>query len=200
MWKLGTAKKSGPVEYLIVGLGNPGPKYAHTRHNAGASALSAIAEKAGVRVDRVKFKSLTAQCELGGVRVLLMAPQTFMNCSGEAVVEAMHFYKVDPTHVLILQDDISLDVGALRIRRKGSDGGQKGVRSIIELTDSEEFPRIKLGIGKKPHPDYDLAAWVLSEFSVAEQKLLGEVCATAAEAAELIVQGKIDLAMNRYSH
>lgn len=193
-------KNGGAVEYIVVGLGNPGLSYERTRHNAGVMALSVIAGRAGVKVDRSKFKSLTAQCDIKGVRVLLMAPQTYMNNSGEAVTEAMRFYKIPPERVVVLQDDISLDVGAVRVRRKGSDGGQKGLRSIIGLSGSENFPRVKIGVGAKPHPDYDLAKWVLSNFTKEEQARIDEACEAAAGAVEYIVQGKIDEAMNRYSH
>ena len=191
--------KPSPVDFLVVGLGNPGKKYEGTRHNAGFIALEALAEKLGVRVNRVKFKSFCGEGSVGGSRVLLMQPQTFMNNSGEAVLEAVRFYKLKPEQVLVLFDDISLPVGAVRIRRKGSDGGQKGVRSIIALLNSEEFPRIKIGIGEKPHPDYDLAAWVLSRFPKEEAPKLLEAVKSAAEAACMIVQGDIDVAMNRYS-
>lgn len=200
MWWKSKKSSGNAVEYIIVGLGNPGLSYERTRHNAGMMALAVLAKRAGVKIDRAKFKSLTAQCELKGVRVLLMAPQTYMNNSGEAVTEAMRFYKIPPERVVVLQDDISLAVGAVRVRRKGSDGGQKGLRSIIMLSGSEEFPRIKIGVGAKPHPDYDLAKWVLSNFTKEEQALIDTACETAANAAECIVQGKIDEAMNRYSH
>ena len=158
-------KPAGPVDFLIVGLGNPGKKYEGTRHNAGFAALEALAESLHVKVDRVRFKSFCAQAELDGQRVLLMMPQTFMNLSGEAVREAMQFYKLPPERVLVLFDDISLPVGTIRIRRKGSAGGQKGMASIIALCGSDQFPRVKIGIGEKPHPDYDLADWVLSRFT-----------------------------------
>lgn len=200
MWWKSQKSNGNAVEYIIVGLGNPGLSYERTRHNAGMMALAVLAGRAGVKLDRAKFKSLTAQCTLCGVRVLLMAPQTYMNNSGEAVTEAMRFYKLPPERVVVLQDDISLAVGAVRVRRKGSDGGQKGLRSIITLSGSEAFPRVKIGVGAKPHPDYDLAKWVLSNFTKEEQPLMETACETAANAAECIVQGKIDEAMNRFSH
>lgn len=192
-------KPAGPIDFMIVGLGNPGKQYLGTRHNAGFLAMEAIAEKCSARVDRVKFKALCGETVIGNKRVLLMMPQTFMNNSGEAVREALSFYKLPPEQCLILCDDITAPVGNIRLRRKGSDGGQRGVRSILTLCGSEQFPRIKLGVGEKPHPDYDLAAWVLSKFSKDEVPLIKKAAASAAEAALLIVQGEMDEAMNRYS-
>lgn len=192
-------KPAGPVDFLIVGLGNPGKKYEGTRHNAGFAALEALAESLHVKVDRVRFKSFCAQTDLDGQRVLLMMPQTFMNLSGEAVREAMQFYKLPPERVLVLFDDISLPVGTIRIRRKGSAGGQKGMASIIALCGSDQFPRVKIGIGEKPHPDYDLADWVLSRFTKEEAPRLLDAAKNAAEAARLITAGKVDEAMNRFS-
>ncbi len=193
------AVNPGPVEFLIAGLGNPGKTYEGTRHNAGFAALEALAEKLDVRVDRVRFQSFCGEGRVGDRKVLLMMPQTFMNLSGEAVRDAMQFYKLPPERCLILFDDISLPVGVIRVRRKGSDGGQKGMRSIITLTGSDQFPRIKIGVGQKPHPDYDLAAWVLSRFTKDEASRLLDAARHAAEAACLIVQDRIDEAMNRYS-
>ena len=190
---------TGAVDFIIVGLGNPGKAYAGTRHNAGFAAIEALAELSGTRVDRVKFKSLCGEAVIGGKKVLLMMPQTFMNNSGEAVREAATFYKLPPQRCLILCDDISLPVGTIRIRRKGSDGGQRGMRSIITLCGSELFPRIKIGVGQKPHPDYDLAAWVLSKFTKDENPLLLTAAKNAAEAACLIAADDIDGAMNRFS-
>ena len=189
----------GAVDFIVVGLGNPGKKYEGTRHNAGFMVIEALAEETGTRVNRSKFKSLCGEAVIGDKKVLLMMPQTFMNNSGEAVREAMAFYKLPPERCLILCDDISLPVGTIRIRRKGSDGGQRGMRSIITLCGSEAFPRIKLGVGQKPHPDYDLAAWVLSHFTEAEKAPMRDAVAHAAEAVPLIVRDEIDAAMNRYS-
>ena len=190
---------TGPVDFLIVGLGNPDKKYEGTRHNAGFMVVEALAEEYGVRVNRVKYKSLVGEAVIGGKKVLLMQPQTYMNNSGEAVREAMSFYKLPPENCLVVCDDITLPVGTIRLRRKGSDGGQRGVRSIITLCGSEQFPRIKVGVGQKPHPDYDLAAWVLSRFTESEKAPLRDSVKHAAEAAELIVKGEMDTAMNRYS-
>ncbi|HCA04763.1 MAG TPA: aminoacyl-tRNA hydrolase [Ruminococcaceae bacterium] len=195
----GRKNYGGSVEYIITGLGNPDKKYENTRHNTGWLALDYIAEKQGCRVNRVKFKSYTGECVMGGKKVLLMKPTTYMNNSGQAVVEAMNFYKLPPENVLVIFDDISLDVGKMRIRAKGSDGGQKGMRSIIYLSGSDAFPRIKIGIGAKPNPQWDLADWVLSRFTDSEKKLLEEKFEDAYSAAELIVGGNIDRAMNLYN-
>lgn len=193
------AKTSGPVEYMIVGLGNPDSKYQNTRHNAGFLAVDRIAEKAAVSVDRLKYKALTAVATIEGKRVLLMKPQTYMNNSGEAVQEAMGFYKIPAEKVLIIFDDISLDVGKMRIRRKGSHGGHNGIKSIVQLCGSEDFPRIKVGVGKKPHPDYDLADWVLSRFSDQERNDLSPVFDNSWESAKLFLNGQLDKAMNQYN-
>ena len=190
---------TGAVDFLLVGLGNPGKKYEGTRHNAGFMVMEALSEITGTRINRVKFKSLCGEAVIGGKKVLLMMPQTFMNNSGEAVHEAMSFYKIPPERCLILCDDITLPVGTIRIRRKGSDGGQRGMRSIITLCGSDQFPRIKLGVGQKPHPDYDLAAWVLSRFPDNEKKPMCEAVKNAVDAAQLIVQDQIETAMNRFS-
>lgn len=192
-------KPSGPIDWLIVGLGNPGKQYEGTRHNAGFMAVEALSQVLNARINKVRFKSLCGEAVIGNQKVLLMMPQTFMNLSGQAVVEAMHFYKLPPERCLIIHDDISLPVGALRIRRKGSDGGQKGLQNILYLSGSDQFPRIKMGVGAKPHPEYDLAAWVLSRFSAEDAKKMVEAAEHAAAAAQLIVTESIDTAMNRYS-
>lgn len=190
---------SGGIEYIIVGLGNPERKYENTRHNAGFLAMDTIAHQYGISVDRLKFKAMTAQYTIAGHKCLLMKPTTYMNLSGQAVVEAMNFYKIPAERVIVLLDDISLDVGQMRIRRKGSHGGQNGMKNIINLSGCDLFPRIKIGIGKKPHPDYNLADWVLSNFHSDEQKRLLPVLEQCAEAVELIVKGNIDEAMNRFN-
>ncbi len=195
----GFKKFGSSVEYIIVGLGNPDKKYQNTRHNCGWMALDHIAEKNSCRVNRIKFKSYCGECVIGGKKVLLMKPTTYMNNSGQAVVEAMNFYKIQPENVIVIFDDVSLDVGKMRIRAKGSDGGQKGMRSIIYLSGSDNFPRIKIGIGAKPNPNWDLADWVLSKFSSDEKKKLKPMFDNACDAAELIIDGKIDRAMNMFN-
>ena len=162
-------------------------------------SVDRIAEKSGCSVDRMKYKALTGTVTIADKRVLLMKPQTYMNNSGEAVQEAMSFYKVPMEKVLVIFDDISLDVGKMRIRRKGSDGGHNGLKNIIYLSGSDAFPRIKVGVGAKPNPNYDLAAWVLSKFTADEQKALADVFPKVADSIELIVGGKIDQAMNRHN-
>ena len=186
-------------EFLVVGLGNPEPKYDTTRHNAGFMAIDRIAQKTGCKVDQLKFKSLYGMCEIEGKKVMLMKPSTYMNNSGEAVQEASQFYKIGPEHIIVIFDDISLDVGKMRIRRKGSDGGHNGIKSIIYLTGSDQYPRIKIGVGKKPHPDYDLAAWVLGHFSDEDMKNLSPVLDNSFEAVKEIVKGNIDRAMNLFN-
>lgn len=190
---------TGSVEYLIVGLGNPDRKYENTRHNAGFMMIDYIADKLGVKINRVKFKSTVGEGKIGECKALFMKPSTYMNNSGEAVVEAMNFYKIPAENVVVLLDDVNLDVGKMRIRSKGSDGGQKGMRSIIYLSGKDNFPRIKIGVGKKPHPDYDLAAWVLSRFTNNELKELEKIAENSLEAVRLIVDGKTDRAMNLFN-
>ena len=189
----------GSVEVLIVGLGNPDRKYENTRHNCGWLAIDYLAEKLGARVSRIKFKSFVGECTVGGRRALLMKPTTYMNNSGQAVTEAMSFYKIKPENVIVIFDDVTLPVSKMRIRRGGSDGGQKGMRSIIYLSGSDAFPRVKIGIGGKPNPDWDLADWVLSRFSDDERKTLETMFENTCGAVELMAKGEIDAAMARYN-
>lgn len=195
----GKKNYGGSVEYLVVGLGNPDRKYENTRHNTGWLALDYIAEKLDCRLNKIKYKSLIGTCEIGDSKVMLMKPTTYMNNSGQAVVEAMNFYKIPAENVIVIFDDISLNVGKMRIRSKGSDGGQKGMRSIINLSGSQAFPRIKIGIGAKPNPDWDLADWVLSKFTDKEMKDLEKMFENAHKAVELIIDGKMDRAMNLFN-
>ena len=184
-----------PISYLIVGLGNPGEKYKMTRHNAGFLTLDYLAEQYGVRVDRAKFHALCAEATIGKHRVLLMKPQTLMNASGLAVQEAAAFYKIAPDHILVISDDIAQAPGKMRVRRKGSAGGQKGLNDIIVCMGTDEIPRLRMGVGAKPHPDYDLAAWVLSEFSAEEKKDLFDCFADAKRGIEKLLDGDFDTAM-----
>ena len=188
-----------PVSFIIAGLGNPGREYEKTRHNIGFLSIDYIAEKLGVRIDRAKFHALTAEAKIGEARVLLMKPQTYMNNSGVAISEAASFYKITPERVLILHDEISFDPGMVRIRRKGSAGGHNGLKSIIAHLSSEEFSRIKIGVGKKPSPEYDLADFVLGRFSKDDLDLIEKRYADLYSACELIVAGKIDDAMQKFS-
>ena len=197
-WKTNRSP-SGAPEFLIVGLGNPGPKYEFPRHNAGFLCMDLLAQQLGVKIDRIKFKSVVADVAIEGSRCILMKPQTFMNNSGEAVRDAANFYKIPPEHIIILFDDISLPPGKLRIRRKGSDGGHNGIKSILYLLGSDQFPRIKLGVGAKPRPDYDLADWVLSTFQKDELSRMKEAMEKACEAVPLLVREETDRAMNLYN-
>ena len=189
------SSRGGSITHLVVGLGNPGDKYVNTRHNAGFLAMDYISQKLGVKVDRIKFKALVGEAEMGGKRVLLMKPQTFMNLSGEAVREAASFYKIPMENIIVISDDINLDVGKMRVRKNGSDGGQRGLRSIITLMGDDKCPRIRLGVGKKPHPDYDLADWVLSEFSKDDQEKLFACFEKAYDGLVKIVEGNVEAAM-----
>ena len=198
LFKHRAAVPSAGITHMVVGLGNPDRKYENTRHNAGFMGIDALAQKYGAQIDRLKFKSYCSSVEIDSKKVLLMKPQTYMNESGKAVVEAMNFYKILPENVVIIYDDISLDVGLLRIKRKGSDGGQKGMRSIIYLSGSDNFPRVKIGVGHKPEK-WELADWVLSNFSTDEKKLIDDTAKRAADAVELIIKGDIDKAMNLYN-
>ena len=188
-----------PITHIIAGLGNPGAEYAMTRHNAGFLAIDSIARSAGVKIDRAKFKALVAETTLGGARVLLMKPQTYMNSSGEAIGEAAAFYKIAPENVIVLHDEISFDPGLMRIRRKGSAGGHNGLKSIIAHLSSDAFPRIKIGVGQKPTPDCDLVNWVLGRFSADDVSKLEGLFGNIEASVELIINGKIDEAMNKFS-
>ena len=195
-------KHSEPVgkpEFIVVGLGNPGVTYENTRHNAGFMAISALEKKYNFNVTTHKFKALTARAVIGGKNCLVMKPETYMNLSGDAVMEAMNFFKIPLNNIIVIFDDISLDVGHMRIRRKGSAGGHNGIKSIIAQCGGEDFPRIKIGVGKKPSPNYDLADWVLSKFTEDELKTLSDVDGRVCEAVELMVQGKISDAMNSFN-
>ena len=190
---------SSNFDYLIVGLGNPGKQYENTRHNAGFICIDILADKYGIKINKLKFKSLMGEGRIEGRRCLLLKPQTFMNLSGEAVRDAVEFYKIPVENVIVICDDISLEPGKMRIRRKGSHGGQNGMRNIIFHLKDDNFPRIKIGIGAKPNPDYDLADWVLSRFSQSEAKLIKQVADNTVSAIEYIVKDDIDKAMSNYN-
>ncbi|MDE6003842.1 MAG: aminoacyl-tRNA hydrolase [Oscillospiraceae bacterium] len=190
---------TGKPQWLIVGLGNPSMIYENTRHNAGFMAIDTLANQEQVQVNRMKFKSYCTDLTLAEQRCLLLKPQTYMNNSGEAVVQAMQFYKIDISQVIIIFDDISLPVGKLRIRRKGSAGGHNGIKSIIELTGSEDFARIKLGVGKKPNKNMNLADWVLSKFTDKELLQMQISCANACECLKLMLNHQTEKAMNLYN-
>ena len=190
---------SSNFDFLIVGLGNPGKQYESTRHNAGFICMDILAEKYDIKINKLKFKSLMGEGRIEGKRCLLLKPQTFMNLSGEAVRDAVEFYKIPVENVIVICDDISLEPGKMRIRRKGSHGGQNGMRNIIYHLKDDNFPRIKIGIGAKPNPEYDLADWVLSRFTQSEAKLIKQVADNTVSAIEIMVKGDIDKAMSNYN-
>lgn len=184
-----------PITWILAGLGNPGEKYRFTRHNAGFLTVDAIAEKCNVKIDRAKFHALCTEAQIGTHRVLLLKPQTMMNASGLAVQEAADFYKIPADHILIISDDITQNPGKMRLRRKGSAGGQKGLVDIIRCLDTEEFPRLRMGVGAKPHPDFDLAEWVLSSFSKEELALLEGTVPSVWKSLPLLLDGDFDAAV-----
>lgn len=193
-------KRGGAISWLIVFLGNPGPRYQGTRHNAGFMAADAMEKAKGIRINRSRFKALTAECDMGGERVLLMKPQTFMNLSGEAVAQAVRFYKIAPEHVLVISDEMSLAVGRLRIRTKGSAGGHNGLKNIISHLGTDQFPRIRMGVGAVPHPDYDVKDWVLSVFRDKDAEDMADCAKRAAQAAECYIVNGPDKAMNLFNN
>ena len=190
---------SRSVSWLAVFLGNPGLRYEGTRHNAGFMAADALARKKNVSINRARFRALTATCPIGDETVMLMKPQTYMNLSGEAVGQAARFYKIPADHVLVVSDDITLPIGALRIRTKGSAGGHNGLKNIISVLGTEEFPRIRLGVGTPPHPDYDTVDWVLSVFRDQDAVDMADAAARAADAVECFIAQGPEKAMNLYS-
>ena len=192
-------KPKAPITHIVVGLGNIGKPYERTRHNAGFLAIDYIAERAGARIDRVKFHATVAEAVIGDVGVLLMKPTTLMNNSGVAIAEAASFYKIPAENVIVLHDEISFDPGIIRIRRKGSAGGHNGLKSIIAHLGSQDFPRIKIGVGKKPSPEYDLADFVLGKFPEDDLKKLAERYPDINEATKLMIKGDIETAMQRFS-
>lgn len=193
------SRPAGQPDFLIAGLGNPEKRFENTRHNAGFMTLDLLAEKLGVKINRVRFKGYTAESKTEESRLLLLKPATYMNSSGESVREAMAFYHIPPERTLIILDDVYLPIGRLRIRRKGSDGGHNGMKSIIYLNGSDNFPRIKIGVGQKPNPNYDLVDWVLSRFTEEELGQLSPALQNAASAALLIAGGEINRAMELYT-
>ena len=187
------------VTWLVVFLGNPGLKYEGTRHNAGFMTADAFAKAHGLSINRARFRALTATCELGEEKLLLMKPQTYMNLSGEAAAQAARFYKIPAQHVLVVSDETALPIGKLRIRTKGSAGGHNGLKSVIASLGTEDFPRIRLGVGAPPHPDYDMADWVLSSFKTQDAEDMAKAAARAAEAVECYILRGPERAMNLYN-
>ena len=192
-------RKKAPVSWLVVGLGNPGAKYENTRHNVGFMTADALAGRNGEPIRRVKYNALTSEAVIGGQSVLLMKPTTFMNLSGQAVSEAARFYKIPADHVLVISDDVDLPLGKLRIRKSGSAGGHNGLKNIIQLLGPDQFPRLKIGVGGKPHPDYNMADWVLGQFQGEDKKTIDAAVARAADAVECLLADGIDRAMNQYN-
>ena len=197
--KIEKTESQAPVSHIVVGLGNPGKEYENTRHNAGFLAIDHIASKIGATINRAKYHALVAEGEIAGKRVLLMKPQTYMNNSGVAISEAASFYKIPAENVIVLHDEISFDPGLIRIRRKGSAGGHNGLKSIIAHVGSQDFPRVKIGVGQKPTPEYDLADWVLGKMPKTDMEKMAERFADIYSSVEYIVSGKIDEAMNKFS-
>ena len=191
--------RSAGVSWLVVGLGNVGDKYENTRHNVGFEVADELAGRARVPLQKLKYRALTNTVEIGGEKVLLMKPVTYMNLSGEAVRQAADFYKVAPDHVLVVSDDVSLPVGRLRIRKSGSAGGHNGLKNIIQQLGTDQFPRLKVGVGEKPHPDYDLADWVLGKFVGEDKKTIDAAIKRAADAVECYIQDGPDKAMSRFN-
>lgn len=201
LFKLIEKKKpapSGPVSFIVAGLGNPGAKYASTRHNMGFICLDLFSEEEGFKIDRLKFKSLCGEAEISGKRVLFMKPQTMMNLSGEAVGEAASFYKIAPENILIIHDDMAIEPGSMRVRRNGSDGGHNGLKSIIASLGSDAFPRIKIGVGS-PAPGDDVVGWVLGTPKEEDRAGIAECIRDSCGCLKMIVSGEIDRAMNTYN-
>ena len=192
-------KDSGGVSWLLVCLGNPGDKYENTRHNVGYMVADEVAERQNKPVQRLKFKALTNTLTISGEKVLVMKPITYMNLSGEAVRQAADFYKIPPERVLVVSDDTALPVGKLRIRVKGSAGGHNGLKSIIQHLGTDQFPRLRVGVGEKPHPDYDLADWVLGKLQGEDKKAVDSAVKRAADAIECILAEGIDRGMGKFN-
>ena len=192
-------KRPGPAQWLVVGLGNPGPKYEWTRHNVGFLVVDELAERANLPVQKLKFKALTNTALIGGQSVLLMKPTTYMNLSGEAVGQAARFYKIPPERVLVISDDVALPQGKLRIRRSGSAGGHNGLKNIIAHLGSDQFPRVQVGVGGKPHPDSDMADWVLSKFTGPDKTAMEQTIDRAADAVTCLLAQGVDKAMASFN-
>lgn len=192
-------KRAEAMDWIVVFLGNPGLKFNGTRHNVGFMTGDVMADDAGVKINRLKFKAMTVQCQISGESVFLMKPQTYMNLSGDAVREAMGFYKTPLERVIVVSDDVSLELGRMRIRRSGSAGGHNGLKDIIAKCGGEGFPRVKVGVGSPPSPEYDMADWVLSVFRGKDAEIMVETVKKAADAVKTIITAGVDKAMNTYN-
>ena len=192
-------KRPAQVSWLVVCLGNPGDEYENTRHNVGFAVADELGERGHFPIQRLRHRALTQAADIGGERVLVMKPVTYMNLSGEAVGDAARFYKISADHVLVVSDDVSLPVGKLRLRRGGSAGGHNGLKNIIQHLGTDQFPRIKVGVGEKPHPDYDMARWVLGKFQGEDRKTMDKAVERAADAVECVLRDGMDKAMNRFN-
>ena len=192
-------KKSSGENWLVVGLGNPGKEYEKTRHNAGFRALDILADQLGTKVDKLKYQGLYTQVNYNGSKVFLLKPQTYMNLSGRSVLQLSAYFNIPPQRIIVMFDDISLEPGRLRVRANGSAGGHNGIKSIIQEIGSQEFPRVKIGVGAKPHPNFELADWVLSTFTAPEEKALSVSLENAAKAALCIIDHGVPEAANRFN-
>ena len=192
-------KKSGGVQWMLVCLGNPGKQYENTRHNIGFMTADALEKKSGVKINKLRFRALTGEMELGGERVLVLKPQTYMNLSGEAVKLAGSFYKIPPERVLVISDDVSLPLGKLRIRGNGSAGGHNGLKNIIAHLGTDQFPRIKVGVGAPAHPEHEMVDWVIGNFTPAEKKVVEEAVAKVMDAAACLIEKGVNEAQNKFN-
>jgi PTH1 family peptidyl-tRNA hydrolase len=192
-------RKQSSESWLIVGLGNPGKQYERTRHNCGFRAIDLLAEKLGCKIDKSKFQGLYGQCLYNGKKLYLLKPLTYMNLSGQSVLQLSAYFSIPPQRIIVLFDDISLPPGRLRIRGNGSAGGHNGIKSIIEKLGSQDFPRVKIGVGAKPNEQQDLADWVLSTFTSSEEKSLSAALELAADAALCLIDHGVQDASNRYN-
>ena len=192
-------KSAGGISWLLVCLGNPGREYANTRHNIGFLAADALEKRCGVKINKLKYRALTGEVRLGGQRVLVLKPQTYMNLSGEAVKLAGGFYKIPPDHVLVISDDVALPLGKLRIRAGGSAGGHNGLKNIIAHLGTDQFPRIKVGVGAPAHPDHEMVDWVIGSFTPQERKVVNEAVEKALDAVECLIEKGVGEAQNRFN-